>query len=162
MYRFTSLKDSIKCNQSNVLRVLSLLFCCYFSALLPKVLVMKGNKLELWIDSLATWNLLTVQSNRWIINFNKDWAIFTNLSKADTWKGLEDVCLLKIHHLYRKITLSINKTYLQSICYLIWVTDLFINHYQALLPIHFFSWCRCGTIYVTLKLKKNDNKITKE
>ena len=27
-------------------------------------LVMKGNELELWIASLTTWDLITVQSNR--------------------------------------------------------------------------------------------------
>ena len=44
-------------------------------------LVMKGNELELWIASLTTWNVITVQSNRGMLIVNKYCAIFTTLIK---------------------------------------------------------------------------------
>ena len=152
MYRFTSLKDSIKCNQSNVLRVLSLLFCCYVSALLPKVLVMKGNKLELWIDSLATWNLLTVQSNRWILNFNKDWA----KERSRGCPLIKDSPFISENHTqYKENVFAIHVLpYLSHWPLRQSLSNSPLDSVLQLMPMRDYL---CD-----LKVKKNNNKITKE
>ena len=64
----------------------AILLLCFCITINKLKLVMQGNKLELWIALLTTWNVITVtvQSNHRMLIINKHCAIFTNLYSLDT------------------------------------------------------------------------------
>ena len=96
IYSETSIKrtPSIKGTLSRVPKLTSYRIIVIHDQSSPKVF--RKVQHSFLIASLATWNFITVQSNRWMLIVNKHCAFFTNLYQADTWESREGVRLIEV------------------------------------------------------------------